>query len=161
MGRELVRTTILILGLGNPILGDDGVGIQVVRMLKDRIQTRKDLDFKELSVGGLRLVEEMLGYQKVFLIDSIESSPTQIGSIREFSVEDFKETQQASAPHVTNFATAFELYKRLEPGEIPESVRIFTIGINPMFTFAERLSPLVEKAASELVDLVASEISQA
>jgi hydrogenase maturation protease len=118
------------------------------------------LEFKELSVGGLKLVEEILGYQRVFIVDSIESSGSEIGRIREFSVDDFKETQQATAPHVTNFATAFELYKRLEPSEIPGSVRIFTIGINPEFTFNETLSAPVQKAASELADLVAREIEK-
>lgn len=141
-------------------MGDDGVGIHVVRMLKDRIPSRSDLEFKELSVGGLKLVEEILGYQRVFIIDSIESSGSEIGRIREFSVNDFKETQQATAPHVTNFATAFELYKRLEPSEIPGSVRIFTIGINPELTFNETLSAPVQKAASELADLVAREIEK-
>jgi len=158
--RKGTITTTLLLGLGNPIIGDDGVGIHVVRMLKEKIQARKGLEFKELSVGGLRLVEEMLGYQKVFLIDSIESSPSEIGKVREYSVEDFKQTEQPSAPHVTNFATAFELYKRIEPEEIPEIVRIFTIGIDPEYTFREGLSPPVEKAAVELVDLIAKEIAR-
>lgn len=141
-------------------MGDDGVGIQVVRMLRNRMRPRNDLDFKELSLGGLKLVEEMLGFQRVFIIDSIESSAPEIGTIREFSVEDFKETQKPSAPHVTNFATALEFYKRLESSEIPELVRIFTISINQEFTFAEGLSPPVQKAASELADLVAREIEQ-
>lgn len=154
------NTTLLLLGLGNPIMGDDGVGIHVVRILKGKIPPRDDLEIKELGMGGLKLVEEMLGYQKVFIIDSIESPAPEIGSIREFSIEDFKETQQASAPHLMNFATALELYKRLEPSEIPESVRIFTISINPEFTFKETLSPHVQKAASELADLVAHEIER-
>jgi hydrogenase maturation protease len=129
-------------------------------MLKQRMQERDGLEFKELSVGGLRLVEEMLGYEKVFLIDSIESPLPEVGKIREYSVEDFKQTEQPSAPHVTNFATAFELYKRIEPDQMPGLVRIFTISINPTYTFSEGLTPPVEKAALELIDLIANEIAQ-
>ncbi len=142
-------------------MGDDGVGIRVVRTLRQRLHSRTDLDFKELSVGGLRLVEEMLGYKEAIIVDSVESSIEQVGQIQEFTPDKFKATEQPASPHVTNFATAFELYKKLEPGEIPDKVRIFTIGISPDFTFREGLSPPVQEAASRLVGAICQEIEQA
>ena len=139
-------------------MGDDGVGIHVVRALRQRFPSRSDLEFKELSVGGLRLVEEMLGYKEVIIVDSIESKAAQIGRIHEFSPNEFRGAEQAPSPHVTNFATAFELYKKLEPSEIPDQVRIFTINISSEFTFREGLSPPVQEAASKLVDVICHEI---
>jgi len=142
-------------------LGDDGVGIHVLRMLK-KILARDDLEFKELSVGGLKLVEEILGYEKVFIIDSVDMDDRQIGRIREFSPEHFKATEQSSlSPHVTNFATALELYKRLEPSEIPGTIRIFTIDIDPAFTFRESLTPTIQEAAANLVEMIVQRIKQA
>jgi len=141
-------------------MGDDAVGIRVVRMLRQRLQSRADLDFKELSVGGLRLVEEMLGYKEAIIVDSVESSSSEVGQIREFTPDQFKGTEQASSPHVTNFATAFELYKKLEPSEIPDKVRIFTIDISSDFTFREGLSSPVREAASKLVEVICREIEQ-
>ncbi len=142
-------------------MGDDAVGIRVVRTLRQKLHTRSDLDFKELSVGGLRLVEEMLGYKEAIIVDSVESSIAKVGQIHEFTPDQFKATEQAASPHVTNFATAFELYKKLEPGEIPDKVRIFTIGISPDFTFREGLSPPVQEAASKLAGAICQEIEQA
>jgi hydrogenase maturation protease len=147
----------LLVGLGNPIMGDDGVGIYVVKRLKEKAQGGADLEFKELSLGGLGLVEEMLGYETVFIIDSAASSG-KAGRIHEFSPEQLKETQYASSPHATNFATALELFKRLEASEIPNTIRIFTIDINPKFRFSEALSPPVQRAALELAELIAKEI---
>jgi hydrogenase maturation protease len=141
-------------------MGDDAVGIHVVRTLRHRLSSRSDLDFKELSVGGLKLVEEMLGYRRVFLVDSVESNSSQVGQIREFSPKEFKAREQVSAPHVTDFATALELYKKLEPGNIPEIIRIFTIDINPEFAFREGLSPRIEEAASKLVELIFREVEK-
>lgn len=129
-------------------------------MLKQRFPSKSELEFKELSVGGLRLVEEMLGFERVFMVDSIEGDDSQVGQIREFSSDDFKTTQRSSSPHVTNFATALELYSRLEPNKIPRNVRIFTIDIHGESTFREGLTPRVEEAASKLVDLIAREIEQ-
>jgi hydrogenase maturation protease len=141
-------------------MGDDGVGIHVVRTLRQRFSSRPDLEFKELSVGGLRLVEEMLGYKKVFMVDSVESNAARIGQIRELSPEQFKSTETASSPHVTNFATALELYKKLRPEAVPEVIRIFTIDINSEFTFREGLSPPIQEAASKLVETIFREVEK-
>ena len=142
-------------------MGDDGLGIHVVRMLKKKIPARDDLEFKELSVGGLKLVEEILGYEKVFIIDSVDTEPRQVGRIREFSPEQFKATEQSSpSPHVLNFATALELYKRLKTSEIPGTIRIFTIDIDPDFTFREKLSPTIQEAAANLVEIITQHIEQ-
>jgi hydrogenase maturation protease len=151
---------VLILGIGNPIMGDDGVGVYVVRALKNRIGQTENLEFKELSVGGIGMVEEMLGYEKVFLVDSIMSENAEVGRIRKFDPEQFDETVQVSSPHVTNFATALQLYKRLEPARIPRMIKIFTIDISPNYTFGESISPTVQTAASKLVEMIVSEVKQ-
>ena len=153
------HATILVLGLGNPIMGDDGVGIHVLRRLKESTQPRSQLEFKELGVGGIKLVEEILDYKTVFIIDSIESE-TEVGVINEFSPEQFINTYHESTPHATNFITALELYKKLEPTRIPERIRVFTIGIKPDFTFNEKLTPTVEAAASQLTMRLENEINQ-
>jgi len=141
-------------------MGDDGVGIHVVRTLKKKLESRTDLEFKELSVSGLRLVEEMLGYDEVFVIDSIESKNKKTGRIREFSPDQFKETEQTASPHITNFATALEFYRRLEPSEIPATIRIFTIDIEPKLAFSEEMSELVRDAATKLVEQIIREVQR-
>lgn len=150
-------TTLLVIGLGNPIMGDDGVGIYAVRLLRGNPQLQRGVEFKELSLGGLRLVEELLGYEKVFIIDSV-ASDRKPGEISELTPEQLKESQYTGSPHGTNFATALALYRKLKAKEIPKTIRIFTIGINPEYTFNETLSPPVKEAALELVESVTNEI---
>lgn len=140
-------------------MGDDGVGIVVVRMLKQKIPARSNVEFKELSVGGIRLIEEMLGYDIVFIIDSVDAKVTS-GQIREFSPEQFKDSQYESSPHTTNFATALNLYKKLQPARLPSSIRIFTIDIDSNFTFSDTLSPAVQTAAEKLVEQIAREVER-
>jgi hydrogenase maturation protease len=153
-------TTTLLLGVGNTIMGDDAVGIHVLRTLKKKLGTRTDLEFKELGIGGLRLVEELLGYEHVIIIDSIESKDQKIGEIREFTPDQFKETEQAVAPHITNFATALELYRTLEPSKIPKTIRILTIDIEPKLTFSEEISEPIRKAATTLVERITQELER-
>jgi len=136
-------------------MGDDGVGIHVIRTLKQKLAKRIDLEFKELSVGGLRMVEAMLGHENVIIVDSYAPTPLEQGRIREFTPDQIKDTLNiASSPHDTNFATALELYKNIQPDKIPKTIRIFTIDINPTLTFSEKMSPPIEEAASKLVNVI-------
>jgi Ni,Fe-hydrogenase maturation factor len=70
------------------------------------------------------------------------------------------DTIHPGAPHGINFATALEFYKNLEPERIPKSIEIYTIDIESELNFGEKLSPTVEKAADELVNLIVGELTQ-
>ena len=150
----------LVLGIGNTIMGDDGVGIYVARMVKERTHSRADLQVKELGVSGFKLVEEILGYDEVIIVDSYASRDTDAGKIREFGPEDFEDTLHASSPHGANFATALELYRSLQPDRIPRRIRIFTVDIHPTDTFGESLSDRVREAALELAKMIVHELTR-
>ena len=152
-------TNTLVLGLGNPIMTDDRIGIHVTRMLQARLPERSDIVFKELSVSGLRLVEEILGFDHVIIVDSHSGKDTEAGRIRKFTPVDFTDTMHPGAPHGMNFATAIEFYRNLEPDRIPKSIEIYTIDINSEFNFGEQLSPEVEKAGEELVTLLVHQLT--
>ena len=61
----------LILGVGNPILSDDGVGIHVVRALQKKYSNIPSIELDELDTGGLSLAERFIGYKKVVMIDAL------------------------------------------------------------------------------------------
>ena len=157
---KLIEVKRLLLGIGNTIMGDDGMGIYVARMVKERLQSRPDLQIKELGVSGFKLVEEILGYDEVIIVDSRDAQDTDAGRIREFAPEDFEDTLHASSPHGANFATALELYRSLQPDRIPRKIRIFTVDIPPTDTFGERLSDRVREAALELAEMIVRELTR-
>lgn len=63
----------LVIGLGNPILTDDGVGIYAAQAVREALPINSKVAVKELSVGGLALMEAMVGYNYVILIDALWS----------------------------------------------------------------------------------------
>lgn len=141
-------------------MGDDGVGIHVARMVKDRLRSRTDLEVKELGVGGLKLVEEMLGYEEVIVVDSYASHDSESARIREFAPEQFQDTLHPSSPHGTNFATALQLYRRLTPERMPRRIRIFTVDIHPTLSFGEAMSTPIREAASRLAESIVHQIER-
>ena len=71
----------LVIGLGNPILGDDGVGWKVIENLSHSIDAHTSIETDCLSLGGLSLMERMLDYEHVIIVDSIETGQCPEGSV--------------------------------------------------------------------------------
>jgi len=68
----------LILGMGNPIMGDDGVGIWAARALKDRFNEEEEVTVMETSMAGLNLLELMADYDRAILIDAIKTGKGEV-----------------------------------------------------------------------------------
>jgi len=68
----------LILGMGNPILSDDGVGLHVARALKGRFA---ETDMHTSALIGLCLLDIVAGYDQVFVIDAIQDGSRPPGTV--------------------------------------------------------------------------------
>ena len=125
----------LVLGIGNDILTDDGVGPKLCDFLKEKYKN-KPIQFEKLSVGGLEILEFIQGYETVIFIDAIKTVDGQIGEVYLYTPNSFKESLHLSNLHDTNFITALELGKSLD-FKIPENIYIIAIEIKEDMIFSE------------------------
>ena len=146
----------LILGIGNTVLTDDGVGCRVVQRLKKRLRGRSDITVKETSLSGLSLLDELTGYERLIIVDAIQTKGGKPGDIYKLSPSDFKVGRMAVI-HDLGLFSALELGRKLEM-EMPREVVIFAIEAKDMATFSEKLSPEVEQAIPRAVDMVLREV---
>src|SRR5512142_2116045 len=99
----------LILGLGNPILGDDGVGWRVAEAVQLLVASRRPpVDVEFASLGGLSLMERMLGYERVVLIDCMETGSAPVGTVRSMPLADLANpvAGHSASAHDTSLITA-------------------------------------------------------
>lgn len=146
----------LILGLGNPILSDDGVGLRVASVLKDRLN-KPEITFVDASVGGLNLLELLIGYDRAIIIDAIQTKEGKVGQVYRLETEAFDTTRHASTPHDVNFATALELGKKLGLS-LPQQIIVYAIEVADVTTFNEKCTPEVEQAISTCVKMIIKEL---
>ncbi len=144
----------LILGLGNPILSDDKVGIEVAHRIEEKHNA--GVDVIEASVGGLGLLDLIVGYEKLIVVDSIKTEGGKPGGLYRLELDDLERTIHTSSPHDTNFATAIEFGKRCGLS-VPEHIDIYAIEIEDNTTFSEQLTPPVKKAVPQIVDTIVKE----
>jgi len=148
----------LILGLGNPILSDDSVGLRVARALEDRLN-QPEITVMEASVAGLNLLDWLAGYDRAIIIDGVQTAGGKAGQIYRLEPEAFNATRHASTTHDVNFATALELGKRLGLA-LPQQLIIFAIEVENVSSFSEECTPEVERAIPLCVEMVIEELNE-
>ena len=141
----------LILGIGNTVLCDDGVGNRVAAEVGKRISD-PGITVAEACHGGLYLLEAFLGYDHVVLIDAIQTRGGIPGDVYELSPEDLLSARHLSSPHQVDFATALELGKALGL-PVPSRIDIVAVEAGDVTSFRDRCTPEVEKAIPVAVEL--------
>jgi len=147
--------TVLVLGMGNPILSDDGVGLHVARRLRET-PLPDEVEVAESEVAGLRLLELVRGFTKVIIIDALKSG-RQPGEIIRVDSKDFRGGQRYGSAHSIRLDTALELGHRLGY-PMPDEVIVYAVEAVDVETFGEELSPPVAEAAERVVVMVRGEL---
>jgi hydrogenase maturation protease len=146
----------LVLGIGNPILSDDGVGIRVAQEVGKKLDDPQ-ITVSETSAAGLSLLDSLIGYNNVIIIDAIQTKGGKAGQIYRMKPEDFSFAKHISSPHQINLVTALELGKALNLA-MPQEISIFAVEAKDTTSFSEECTPEVEQAIPEAVKMVLDEL---
>lgn len=161
---------ILIIGLGNPILGDDGVGWMVAEKVAERFSmppssqpestSEISLDTQTvevdcLSLGGLSLMERMIGYEQAIIIDALSTGNYPPGSVTISSLADLpsRALGHLCSAHDTTLQNALELGQRLG-ANLPPKIIVVGIEAHQVFDFSTELSPSILEAIPEAVNRI-------
>lgn len=151
----------LVLGLGNPILTDDGVGVRVAEEVLARLPVDTPIDCTEVSVGGLLLMETMLGYERVILIDALYPCKGDPGTIHRMTLADLQAispTEHSTSPHDTSLITALEMGRRMGL-PLPEDITIYAIEVENILDFGDTPTPAVARAIPQVTAAVLEELT--
>jgi len=143
------RQTIVV-GLGNDLLSDDGVGLYVARRLRERLDPGQ-FEVLELSVGGMALVDHLLGYRQAVVVDACRTGRRNPGTLTRHTPEDFSNSLRLASYHAMDFATALELARRLG-ADLPERIEVFAIEVEDVETIHEGCTPKVEASIDPAVE---------
>jgi len=149
----------LILGLGNPILCDDGVGNRVAQILEREINNQ-GVTVTETNAVGLGLLDFLPGYERIIIIDAIQTQKGRAGQVHRLRLQDLETPYHLSITHNIDLATALELGAKLGLA-MPQEVIIFAIEVADVITFSEECTPEVKRAIPEVVKLVLQELGGA
>ena len=140
---------ILILGMGNDILTDDGIGIKITKVLEKEFPN-SGFVYDTLSLGGLEIIEYIKDFKSVIIIDAIKTMNGVPGTVYHFVPEDFKETLHLSNIHDISFLTSLRLAKDLEI-KTPDDIHIIAIEILEDMVFSDNFTPQIQEKYPEIL----------
>lgn len=156
MKTNLKGLKTLILGLGNPLRSDDGVGNRVAQALAQRIK-EPNITVTETNAAGLSLLDLLSGYEQAMIIDAVQTKEGKAGEVYRLDLQDLTIPSYLCSTHDVDLATAMELGKRLGL-ELPQKITIFAIEVADVVTFSEQLTPEVAQAVPKAMALILQEL---
>ncbi len=149
----------LVIGLGNPLVTDDSVGLRVAAAVRHILGDRPDVDVAEDYWGGLRLMERLIGYERAIIIDAIVTGAAP-GTIHRLKPGDLP-TQHSASAHDVNLPTALE-FGRKAGAQLPQTEDILLVAVEAadILTFGQRCTVAVEAAIPAAVEVVLQELNR-
>jgi hydrogenase maturation protease len=150
------RSHTIVIGLGNPVLGDDGVGWRVADAVEARLSDgtgdasgaaagrRPTIEIDRMDVGGLSLMERITGYGLAILVDAAQLPDRPIGEIGAcpFDQLDDRIAGHLDSAHDASLRTALALGRRMGAA-LPDRIEVVTVQIRSVDEFSDKLSPEV------------------
>ncbi len=151
----------LIIGLGNPILGDDGVGWKIAQDVERQLPSSgldpSSVAVESFALAGISLMEQMVGYERVILIDSLNTGQHPQGAVVTFNLAELADLTygHSASAHDLSLKKAL-IMGRSMGASLPddENVQVVAIEAEHIYDFGETLTPPVQAAVPSAVQEV-------
>jgi hydrogenase maturation protease len=152
-------TTVLV-GLGNPVRGDDGVGLRVAEAVSALLAARPVAGARVVTStrGGFELMDLLEGADRAIVVDCLDLPDAVPGRVRQLPLRDLAGAARLVGSHDIGLAAAIEL-GRLLGARMPEHVEVFGIEAWLEDRIEECLSPALEAAVQPLARFLYSSLA--
>lgn len=152
---------VVVVGLGNPILGDDGVGWRVAEAVRATLPVAGtaadglEVEVDCLATGGLGLMERLIGYEWAIIVDAMQTKGGQVGEVTCFEMPALPHfaAGHTSAVHDASLPTALQVGRAMG-AELPARIDIVAIEAERVYDFSEELTPAVAAAVPQATTAV-------
>jgi hydrogenase maturation protease len=147
----------IIIGIGNPVLTDDSVGLKIADCLRDRLSGRPGVVVTQLACGGINLMEAMAGHDRAIIIDAMTGGGGKPGTIYAFGPADLFQSRNTWSSHDATLPVAMSLGQAVGL-RLPSDIRIWAVEADDVSNFSEGLTPEVRRAVPLVVEDVVREL---
>lgn len=145
---------VIVIGIGNPFLKDDSVGLRVAEEVGKKL--RVDVDF--LTNTDFDVINKILGYDVAIIVDAIKKF-SNVGNVHVLSVDDLFKGYRFSGTHSIDLATSIKIGYEIFHDEMPKHLKIVAIeveDINFGYDCSEEVKKAIPRAVEVIRDLIKS-----
>jgi len=154
-GLKQARPRVMVLGVGNILLKDEGVGVRVVERLREAYTFPDNVELVDGGTAGLDLLPIVEGVDRLIIVDTVKTSGPP-GSIYRFTPDDIDvKVPYKTSLHQIGLIEVFAIAEALD-----RKVDAVIIGIEPedMSSWGLELTPTIEAKVPEIIALVLKEL---
>jgi len=147
---------VLVLGLGNILLKDEGIGVYAALKLKEKTLP-DNVEVIDAGTASLDIILSIKNVEKLIIIDALKSAKVP-GTIYRLRLDDLESRIGSSALSLHQLSVVEALSIAKKKGDLPKDIVI--IGVEPeRIDYELGLSPSLEKKLPDIVDIVLRELT--
>ena len=146
---------ILVIGVGNLLRTDDGVGVHVVKGLND---LHLEVDTLDAAMGSVEILDAMRGYDRVIIVDAIETG-AKPGTIFRVNLTKGEEPPVVTHSHGTDLITTLRLGRQLYGDEMPGEIILLAVEAEDTTTISDEPTSKVLAAVQETIKAILALLS--
>lgn len=154
---------IKIIGIGQSFRGDDAIGVEVVdgfrKLFVDLIE-KNNICVEINNLPGLELINLVVGFDSVIFVDAVQTGLKPVGTIYKLKEKQLASfVSGAKSAHGMGVAESLALGRKLQPDEMPQSIRILGIEAN-QFEMGEGISLAIDEKIPEILEVLKEMVVQ-
>jgi hydrogenase maturation protease len=144
----------ILIGLGNPIMSDDAIGILVAEKLQEFVP---DFVMEASGAGGFDVVDRILGYRRAVIIDAMVTGEYPPGTAVRLPRGSRPRTIRSRRSHGINFSQAIDMAAECG-APVPEEITVYGIEVENPYSVGERISERILQKLNDIVGYIARDI---
>ena len=148
---------VLVLGAGNILLSDEGIGVRVIEALEARYDVPDSVEILDGGTCGMDLLDVIAGRDHLIIVDAVNtgSPPGTLVRLRDADIPAAFRTK--SSPHQLGLQDVLAMLRLLETA--PRHVMV--VGVQPdNLDLGLELSPAAARRLDEMADMVLAELAR-
>ena len=151
---------IAIMGFGNPVRSDDGVGMYVIEQLKNHIGDNDAVNIFDMGTAAFEVLFGLKGHQKIILVDAALNTSEPVGTLFKVPAEEVLRAPQEDPLvflHGMKWDQALSYAKKILQDEYPDDIQVYLIAIENTKLEVD-LSDNVKVAGDKVVEHILDEL---
>lgn len=156
----VVTKKTAVLGFGNPVRADDGVGIYVVQELEKKLPGNDQLSIFDMGTAAFEVLFKLKGHDRIILIDAVINSGEEVGTTFRLPAEAVEaeiEDDPLVFLHGLKWHQALSYARKMLGNEYPEEVVVYLIAIEST-RFNVGMSAAAKAGGDKVVQLLLEEL---
>ena len=150
-----------IMGFGNPVRSDDGIGIYVIEALGEHLQGREEVTLFDMGTSAFEVLFKLKGHQRILIVDATINSGEPAGTIFKVPAGEIMRAPENDPMvflHGLKWDQALSYAKKIMGQEYPSDIKVYLVAVDNTRLEIE-LSDRVKEAGDKVVNYILDDVN--